>query len=121
MIHDLQILSAGDDLAKQAADAVTSRGMTDTIRHRHAHFYAGHDAASDDAKPFGKMLANFGRDHLQPMFDRTHGNATEAEIRAAAINAAKGAARLIAFADKCHRHADRMAAAAAEQEEDFPS
>ena len=115
MIANLRILSGGEDLAQQAADAVTSRAMTETIQHRHAHIYHGHDQASDDAKPFELMLKNFGRDHLQPMFDRTHGNASAAEIRAAATAAAKGAARLIAFADKAHRHADRLEAA--EQEE----
>jgi hypothetical protein len=116
MMQDLKSLSGGEDLAMQASAAVTSRAMTETIQHRHAHIYHGHDEASDDAKPYELMLKNFGRDHLQPMFDRTHGNATAAEIRAAATAAAKGAARLIAFADKCHRHAARLEAA--ENEED---
>jgi hypothetical protein len=118
MIHDLRILSGGDDLEAQAAAAVTSRGMTETIRHRHGHIYHGHDAASDDAKSYPEMVQNFGRDHMQPMLDRTHGNATPAEIRAAATAAEKGAARLIAFADKCHRHAARLEAAEQAREED---
>lgn len=117
MIQHLQILSGGEDLSKQAAEAVTSRAMTMTIQYRHGHIYAGHDQASDDAKPYDKMLKNFGRDHLQPMFDRTHGNASAAEIRGAGTAAAKGAARLIAFADKCFRHADRLDAADQAQEE----
>lgn len=115
MIQHLQILPGGEDLAQQAADAVTSPAMTATIRFRHSHPYAGHTAESDDAKSYGEMLVNFARDFLQPMLDRTRGNATSAMLRKAALAACKGAAHMIAFADKCHRHADRLDAA--EQEE----
>lgn len=118
MIQSLKILSGGEDLASQAAEAVTSPAMQATIRFRHAHPYAGHTIESDDAKSYPEMLKNFSRFHLQPMIDRTHGHATEAEIRAAAIAAEKGAAVLIAFADKCHRHAARLQAAEQVQEED---
>lgn len=120
MMQDLQILSGGEDLAAQAADAVTSPALTATIRYRHAHPYAGHTAESDDAKSYPEMLRNFSRYHLQPMIDRTHGNATPTEIRAAATAAEKGAAVLIAFADKCHRHAARLQAAEQAQEEPNP-
>lgn len=117
MIHGLTILSGGDDLERQAAEAVTSRAMRETIQHRHGHIFHGHDRASDDAKTYPEMMANFGRDHVQPMLDRTQGNATVQELIGAATAAAKGAARLIAFADKAHRHAAQLAA---EQEENEP-
>lgn len=115
MIHDLEILSGGEDLAQQAIAAVTSRGAAETMQHLHSHAYIGHTQESDDAKSFPEMVQNFGRDHLQPMLDRTHGNATPAEIRAAATAACKGAARLIQFANKCHRQADSLEAAEKEE------
>lgn len=118
MIQHLQFLSGGEDLAQQAADAVTSRAMTATIRFRHAHPYAGHTAESDDAKSYPEMLVNFSRDHLQPILQRTQGNASPLEIRAAATCAEKAAARLIAVADKCHRQADALEAAEQAQKEE---
>ncbi|MGN6596111.1 hypothetical protein [Sphingopyxis terrae] len=108
MIANLQILSDHPDLAYQALQAMQSPAVGQLLRIRMSHFDKGHDQASDDATSYAKMLENFGRDHFQPILDRTRGNASAVEVRAAATAALKGAARLLALADKAHRHAARL-------------
>lgn len=118
MIQNLQILSHGKDLAQQQVEAIQSPALAELLRHRLAHFTAGHDQDADDAATYRALLANIGRNHLQPMIDRTDGHPAPVELRGAATNALKLAARLLAFADKAHRQAARLEAAASQQEKE---
>ncbi len=104
MIQGLKILSGGtEDLAQQAIASIQSPAVAQLLRLRMAHFDKGHDAAADDAIGYREMLRNVEAYFLQPMRDRTHGNATPRELAGASRAALKLAALCLAFADKIER------------------
>lgn len=117
MIEGLQILSSEtDDMAAQQVRAMQSPTLGNIIAHRLAQFAKGHGEAADDAVGYAAMLAPARQHFLQPMLDRTHGQASTAELRAAARAAEKLAALCWAFADKARRHAGAIEAAEQQQE-----
>lgn len=107
-------------LHSEAQDALNSPNLAAAIRYRLEQIEMGYDQATDDAVPYGHMLRNISRNFLQPMMDRTsRPHISPQSLVAAAIAATKLAALCLAFADKCHRHASRMATEATENTEDF--
>lgn len=117
MIHDKEILSNGPDLAQQSLDALQSPGVGELLRYRLKQIEQGHDQAADDQTPYRVMLAHFGRNYLQPIVDRTDGHPSPEEVEAAATSALKGAALLLALADKARREAATRRIAASQEEQ----
>lgn len=104
MIQGLEILSApGEDLAHQAIAAIQSPALSELLQFRLAHFDKGHDAGADDVIGYAEMLRKVEAYYLNPMRERTHGNATAAELQGARRAALKLGALLLAFADKIQR------------------
>lgn len=102
-IEGFTITAGGEDIATEQAAALQSGALPNIIAHRISQIAKGHSQEADDAVTYAEMLAKVGPHFLQPMRDRTHGNASPAELRAAARAAEKLAALCWAYADKISR------------------
>lgn len=117
-IEGIEFIAGGEDVAAEQRAILSGHTLPNIIAARLAQVEQGHSAATDDRTAYEAMLRHVGQRHLQPMRDRTHGNATATELRGAARAAERLAALCWAFADKAQRHAARLDAAEQFQQED---
>lgn len=103
MIENIKIIAGGEDVAAEQNRALQSGSLNTIIAHRMGHMAKGHGEAADDAIGYGEMLRHVETHYLRPMRERTHGNASGAELRGAARAAEKLAALCWAYADKIKR------------------
>lgn len=116
-LENLTFLAGGEDIAAEQMAILSGATLPAIIGKRIGQVAKGHTADADDRVSYAEMLRNAEAWYLRPMRERTHGNATAAELRGAANAADNLAALCWAVADKARRAATRAEAAEQAQEE----
>lgn len=112
-LENITFTSGGEDYAAQVGNAMAGPFLPLLTARRAGGIVKGHTEEADDGKSYAEMLRKVEAYYLNPMRERTHGNASVAELQGA-IRAAVSLADICwAFVDKATRQIAAMEAAAA--------